>query len=56
MNEEITNKGKMANDGSDTFFQLYAVSLKKLGEFFSHTYSLTCLNKDTSFLLKVINI
>ena len=40
MNEEITNKGKMANDGSDTFFQLYTVSLKKLGEFFSHTYSI----------------
>ena len=29
--------------------------IKKFGEFFFHAYSLTCLNKDTSGLLKVIN-
>ena len=26
---------------------------KKLGQFFSHTYLLTCLNKDTAVLKKV---
>ena len=39
-----------------TFFELYTMHIKKLGEFFFYTYSLTCLNKDTSVLLKVINI
>ena len=32
------------------------VYIKKSGQFFFHTCSLTCLNKDTSVLLKVINI
>ena len=31
----------------------FIVCIKKLGQFFFHTYSLTCLNKDTSVLLKV---
>ena len=34
-----------------TFFDIYRVYVKKLGPFFFHTYSLTCLNKDTSVLL-----
>ena len=45
MNEEIcciTNKGKTAKDEwetdySSTFFELYTVYIKKLGQFFSHT-------------------
>ena len=36
-----------------TFFELYAAYIKKLGQFFFHTYSLTCLNKDTLVLIKV---
>ena len=63
MNEEIhciTNEGKTAkneweNDGSDFFRALFSV-YKKLGQFFFHTYSLTCLKKDTSVLIKVVNI
>ena len=34
---------------------LYSVH-KKLRQYFFHTYSLTSLNKDSSVLLKVINI
>ena len=65
MNEEIrcfTNKGKTKtatteceNDHSDILRALYGI-YKKLGQFFFHTYSLTCLNKDTTVLLKAINI
>ena len=63
MNEEsrcITNKGKTAKSKWENlmtliFFELYS-AYKKLGQSFFHTYSLTCLNKDTSVLLKVINI
>ena len=36
-----------------TFFGLYAVYVKKLGQFFFHTYSLTCLKKEISVLLQV---
>ena len=39
-----------------TFFKLYTVYINKLGQLFFLTYSLTCLNKDTRVLLKVINI
>ena len=39
-----------------TFFELFTVYINKLGQFFFHAYSVTCLNKDTSVLLKVINI
>ena len=39
-----------------TFFELYTVYIKRLGQLFFHTYSLTCLNKDTSILLKFINL
>ena len=35
------------------FFELYTMYIKKLGQFFFHAYLLTCLNKDTSVLLKV---
>ena len=57
----ITNKGKMAKNEWEnlmilTFFELYTVYIKKLGQFFFHTYSSSCLNKDTSVLLKVQNI
>ena len=65
MNEEIhyiTNKRKnrtvmneWENDDSDILRALYSVH--KLGQFFFlFTYLLNCLNKDTSVLLKVINI
>ena len=37
---------------SSSFIQ----SIQKLGQSFSHTYSLTCLDKDTPVLLKVKNI
>ena len=39
-----------------TFFELYTVYIKKLGQFFFLTYSYTCLNEDISVLLKVMNI
>ena len=39
-----------------TFFKLYTVYNKKIGQFFFHTYFLTVLKKDTSVLLKVLNI
>ena len=62
MTEEIYciyNKGKIAkneweNDDSDFLRALYSV-YKKLGQFFFHTFWLTCLNKDTSVLLRVVN-
>ena len=41
---------------SDNLEALYIVYMKKIGKVFFHTHSLTCLNKDTSVLLKVINI
>ena len=51
-------KGKVAmneweNDCSGMLQALYC-EYKKLGQFFFHTYSLTCLNKDTPVLLKVM--
>ena len=63
MNEEIrciTCKGKTAkneweNDEFDFPQALHGI-YKKLGQLFFHTYSLTCLEKDTSVLLKVKNI
>ena len=39
-----------------TFFKLYTVYIKSLWQFFFHTCLLTCLSKDISVLLKVINI
>ena len=42
-------------DDPDFLGALYSI-YKKLGHFFFHTYSLTCLKKDSSVLLKVINI
>ena len=42
------------NDNLEILRALYSVH-KKLGQFFFHIYLLTCLNKDTSVLLKVIN-
>ena len=63
MNEEIcciNNKGKMdknvwENNDSNFFSRLIQCKYKKLGQTFFHTYLLTCLNKDTSVLLKFIN-
>ena len=42
-------------DDCNFLLALYSV-YKKLGQFFFHTYLLTCVNKDTSVMLKVINI
>ena len=39
-----------------TFFELYEVYIKQLGQLFFHTYLLTCLNKKTLVLLKVVSI
>ena len=39
-----------------TFLELSTVHVNRIGQFFFHTYLLTCLNKDTSVLLKVKNI
>ena len=39
-------------DDSDILRALYSI-YKKLGQFIFHTYSLTCLNKDTTVLSKV---
>ena len=39
-----------------TFFKLHKVYIKKVGQIFFHIYLLTYLKKDTSVLLKVINI
>ena len=38
------------------FFDLNTVYAKILGQLFFYIYLLTCLNKDTSVLLKVTNI
>ena len=49
------NKGKTATNGKTitvTFFRLYTVYIKTLKQFLLHSCSLTCLNKDTSVLLK----
>ena len=62
MNEEIPciiNKGKTVKteweNVTDFLRALYSL-YKKLGQFFFHTYSLTSSNKDTSVVLKDINI
>ena len=62
MNEEILciiNKGKTVKteweNVTDFLRALYSL-YKKLGQFFFHTYSLTSSNKDTSVVLKDINI
>ena len=63
MNEEIhgiTNERKTAknegeNDDSDFLWALYS-PYKKSGNFFSILTFLTCIKKDTSVLLQVINI
>ena len=62
MKEEIcwiTNNGKTAkseyeNDDSDFIWALYSVNKSRTIRF--PYYSLTCLNKDASVLLKIINI
>ena len=43
------------NDEPEILQALYSVH-KKIGKLFFHTYLLTCLNKDASVRLKVINI
>ena len=54
-NKEKTSKNEWESDDSNFLRALHNV-YKKLGLFFFHIYSLTCLNKDTSVVLKVINI
>ena len=48
-------KNEGESDDSDFLGTLYSI-YKKLGHFFFHIYSLNCLKKDSSVLLKVINI
>ena len=63
MNEEIhciTNKGitvknQLENAGSDFLWPKYSV-YKKFEHFFFRTVLFNCLKKDSSVLLKVINI
>ena len=52
---EWMNEYERENDDSDVLGALYS-TYQKLGQFFFHTYSLTCVKKDSSVLLKVINI
>ena len=63
MNEKIrciTNKGKVPKNECEMmtliFFEYYRVYIKGQDNSFFYTYSLTYVRKDTSFLLKVINI
>ena len=65
MNEEkfiaLLTKGKLQRMNWEimalSFFELYMVYIwKKSEQFFFHTDSLNCLKKDSSVLLKVINI
>ena len=61
MNEEIcsiNNKGKTAKnewENDSNFLPATYIVLKKKGNSFSIIYLLTCLNKDVSVLLQVIN-
>ena len=63
MNEEIhciTNKGitaknELENDDSESLWATYSI-YKKSEQFFFYTDSFNCLKKDSSVLLKVINI
>ena len=48
-------KSGWQKDDSDILGALY-IGYKKLGQFFSRTYLLTYLKKDTPNLLEVINI
>ena len=48
-----TAKNEWEIDNTDFLWALDS-PYKKLGQFFLHTYSLPCLKKDTSFLLKVL--
>ena len=50
--KRLRMNGKMMTDFLQAFYSVY----KKLGQFFFHTYLLTYLKKDTSVLLKIINI
>ena len=50
-----TAKNEWENDDSDILRALCS-AYKKTGQFFFHIYSLTCLNKDASVLLKVMTI
>ena len=49
----ITNNEWMSKWCSLTLFEVYTVYVKKLGQFFFHTYLLSCLNNDRSVILKV---
>ena len=39
-----------------TFFELYTKHIKKLGQFFFYTYSLTYLKKDTSEQINELSV
>ena len=54
-NKEKTTKNEWKHDESNFLVALYSV-YKKQANSFSILFSLTCLNKDTSVLLQVINI
>ena len=54
-NEGKTTKNKWEHDDSNLLWALYSV-YKKLGQFFFHTYWLTCLKNNTLVVLKVVNI
>ena len=53
-NKEKTAKNEWEND--DSWLSSSFIQCKKLRQFFFHTYSLTCIKKDTLVLLKVVNI
>ena len=62
MNEDIAlltkEKSKTTTNkwGNADILRAWYSVYKNLGQFFFHTYSLTCLNKNTTVLVKVINI
>ena len=54
-NKGITAKNELENDDSDCLWAIYSI-YKKLEQFFFYIDSFNCLKKDSSVLLKVINI
>ena len=60
MNEEIgcitEERPRMNGKMTPTFIQLYTLYIKNWDNSFSIFHSQTCLNKDTSVLLQVINL
>ena len=54
-NKEIAAKNELENDDSDSLWAIYSI-YKKLEQSFFYTDLFNCLKKDSSALLKVINI